>query len=466
MYKHAVLAWREEDDCYDVIWNEKGDECLDHQGFSVPSLSQLHACMEEHKLDVLWAMPGSRFEQEIKAEHFLDLHGQGYDAYIPRDCLPEAKPQRRLYGARIRSISQKKGSHDRFFMFPGNREWKIPRNHDKGVWHTGEPENLLNTVNYLQEEYQVPIVWSPGHIGMDVLKVEHERDQVEITLLTEDQKTLFLESVARGCCNSVSWANQANLKGTHIYGFDKNAQFLGAAQSVQLGNGAFHKSRKFDPYVVGFWYFHVENHRGPFNGVKLPRILDRDEGWAHTDLIQAALHGGTMLTIQGGYVWQEHDKYLERWAKGMWRHRMALKSEQKQDAIARANAASTAKMVPNTAVGLFVRTGRPHWNHSIVHRAVANQAYSLARIYREFGILPCLVSKDAFYIASFETDPTKVVPGLLEHKQEQRGYKLIGRCEITEEIIAAFGRIDDKKFGVPGIESAIGRSMHENLPSV
>ncbi len=454
MYKHAVLAQQGDEDYYEIMWDGNIS-----RGFFAPSLPQLHAYMEEYKLDVLWTMPGSQFEKIIRAEHFLDLQGEGYDAYIPRDCLLAAKPQRRLYGARIRSISQKKGSHDRFFMFPGNREWKIPHNHDKGVWSCPEPETLLNTVNYLQQEYEVPIMWSPGHIGMDVLK----RDQVEITPLAEDQKTLFLESVARECCNSVSWAHLANLKGTHIYGFDKNAQFLGAAQSVELGNGAFHKSRKFDPDVTGFWYFHVENHRGPFNGTKLPRILDRDEGWAHTDLIQVALHGGTMLTIQGGYVWQQHDKYLERWAKGMWRHRMSLTSAgaEHKDAIACSNAASTAKMIPNTVVGLFVRTGRSHWNHSIVHRAIANQAYSLARIYREFSILPCLVSKDAFYIASFETDSTKVVPGLLGHKLEQRGYKLIGQCEITEEIIAAFGALHDKKFGVPGIEGTIVRSMRQ-----
>jgi len=455
MYKHAVLAQSGNQDYWSIL-----DETAS-QSMYAPSLPQLHAYMDANKIDVLWTMPGSQFEKVIRAEHFLDLQGKEYNVYVPTDCLPDAKTQRRLYGARVRSISRR--SHDHFFMFPGNREWKVPHNHDKGVWCCPEPENLLDTVNYLQEEYRVPIIWSPGHIGMDVLKAEHQRDLVEITPLAEDQKTLFSESVARGCCNSVAWANQANLKGTHIYGFDKNAQFLGAAQSVELGNGAFHKSRKFDPDVVGFWHFQVENHRGPFNGMKLPRILDRDEGWAHTDLIRVALHCGTMLTVQGGYVWQKHDKYLERWAKSMWHHRMSLQSAgegQKQD-VARSNAASTTKMIPNTAVGLFVRMGRPHWNHSIVHRAGANQAYSLARIYREFGILPCLVSKDAFYIASFEPDPAKVVPGLLEHKQEQRGYKLIGRCEITEEIIAAFGRIDDKKFGVPGIEGTIVRSMRQ-----
>src|SRR6266478_1184205 len=105
MYKHAVLAQQGDEDYYEIMWDGNIS-----RGFFAPSLPQLHAYMEEYKLDVLWTMPGSQFEKIIRAEHFLDLQGEGYDAYIPRDCLPDAKPQRRLYGARLRSISQKKGS--------------------------------------------------------------------------------------------------------------------------------------------------------------------------------------------------------------------------------------------------------------------------------------------------------------------------------------------------------------------
>ncbi len=459
-YKHAVLAQIGSQDYWYILSDTAS------QSMYAPSLTQLHSYMEEHKLDVLWAMPGSQFEKVIRAEHFLALQPE-YNVYVPQDTLNGGSgSSKKMYGARVRAVKQ--GSHDRFFMFPGNREWKCPQNHDHGIWFAPEPENLLRTVQYLQQEYQVPIMWSPSNSGMTVLRKMHKEDHVEIAALPEAQMTLFCDEIARNCCQSTGWASAANLHGTYLIGYDKNGQFLGAAQSVELGNGVFHRSRKFNPDVTGFWYFHVENHRGPFNGKQLPRILDREEGWAHTDLVTCALQNGTMLKVQGGYVWQESNKYLERWAKGMWRHRANFKtSPEYADVIARSNAASTGKMIPNTLVGRLAHASsgnyhRPDWNWGIQNRAQANQAYSLAHIYREFGIAPCLVSKDAFYIATYETDPAKAIPNILKHEHEQRGFKCIGITPITPEIEQAFGRINDKKFGVPGIEGTIVRGIRSN----
>ena len=449
--KHAVLAQTGRSDCYGII---NSDVCVD---IFDPSVFSLFQDMQNYHIDVLWAMPGCQLSNVVRAEHFLEL-GNKYHPYVPDD-YKEGKP---IYGAKLRLQGDRL---NRFFMFPGNREWKNPQNHDKGVWYCPEPEHLLMTIDYLELEYPATAcLWCPSYMGMETLKNIHQGQGVEIVPQSPADTKWFLQNVARDCCNSVAWANLHTL-GSHIIGYDKNGQFPGAAGSVELANGSYRRMKTYDPDKSGFWHFTMVGNRGYFDGNKLPIPIDRMGGWAHTDLVECCLKAGILLKIDQGIVPQQQGKYLEQWAKSMWKHRTNLKTLPRyDDVIARSNAVGTSKMITNTVPGRFAHESsgnyyRPDWNRGIVHRALANQMYSLARIHREFGITPVLVSKDSFYIVTDTDDPNQAIPGILDHQHEQRGYKAIGVCPLTAEIIQAFSRKDDKRFGVAGIEGTIRRTM-------
>src|SRR6266699_3664155 len=453
MYKHAVLS--EQNDYFRV---QSIDESLT---VYAPTLEKLHSMMEECRIDVLWAMPGESFSRTIRAEHFAELTQRGYNVYVPE----ELRTGKRLYGARIRSLEKR--AFNRFFMFPENREWKVPQYKDKGVWHVEESMDLLRTVYYLEAEYGVLILWSPSHVGMACLKKVHEDQGVDIRPLPGEQVKEW-NGIAKEICNWVAWAREPEQGLKYIVGYDKNAQFLGSAQSVLLGNGGYRRTRHTERVgVAQFWQYGNLGYVASSvvgRGV-LPAPIPYGEGWAHVDLLSAAMQVGAQFDLLECVYWEESSKYLSRWSKDMWEHRAHF-----QQAVAvdngYANAASTAKMIPNTLVGRLANASsgvyfHPDWNRAIVNRATANQAYSLLHIYREFGIAPCLVSKDAFYIATNESNPEKAIPGLLEHRYEQRGYKCVGVCELTTDIRHAFLRVNERRFGVAGIEGTIGRAMRD-----
>jgi len=212
----------------------------------------------------------------------------------------------------------------------------------------------------------------------------------------------------------------------------------------------------------GFWHYKLVE----WNRTNFPCPLDREEGYAHVDLILAAYKAGAYLDVYQGIVWQEYDKYLNTWAKEMWQHRSNLKTlPQYDDVIARNNALSTAKLIPNSMIGRFATDAgeeyeHPDWNRAIVNRATANQVYSLNKMVRDYGIELVLVSKDAFYIQTNHEMPKLAIPHILDYENEQRGYKAIGTTEMNESIAAAFQRVDDKRFGVAGVEQEIKRHIH------
>ena len=432
MTKHAVV-----DDHNDYYRITSQDESLVEYA---PDIWNLYHLMVHHHIDVLWAMPGCSFSRNIRREHFDALN---YDTYVPEHLV-----KNRVHGARVGK---------KHFMFPENREWKQPQHGDKGVWKVETAHDLLATVGTLEQEYKVPILWGPSHVGFEVLRSIQRFGGVEPTPLGGEQQREFL-TLARAMAAPVSWGN-LHTRGKWIVGVDKNGQFLGAAQSVKLGSGAYVKAENYGPNQAAFWRYEAGAlGDGPLSSWILPKPLP-PTGWASTDLIEAARKMGMWVETHEGITWKESGKYLETWAKEMWVHRSNLSTWANPRNAVFDNAASTAKMIPNTMIGRFKKEGFPHWNMGIIHRAIANQAYTLMRLYRDEEIAPILVSKDALYFVTDAATPQEACPGLLEHPTEQRGYKLIGVCEMTNDIVAAFERINDKRFGVGGVEGVIKGAM-------
>jgi len=411
--------------------------------------------MEDMHITTLWVMPGCMFSQQIRKEHFDAMDMFLYNTFIPEQGIKQGRP----YGASISFNRQ--NAFKRYIMFPEHREWKGASKNDKGIWYVPQPQDLLRTIYYLQTEYQTDIIWSPSHVALDRLREIHRIQERNIQPLPQEQRELFTE-IARQCCNWIAWTSRQPVTKKYLVGYDKNAQFLGASGSVILGNGGYVRAQNYGPNSASFWHYaNAYTARTDF-----PCPLDKVEGWAHIDLLEAARQMGVKFDIYEGITWKESDKYLNTWAKDMWQHRINLKTlPQYDDAIARNNALSTAKLIPNSMIGRFATEAgeeyeHPDWNRAIVNRATANQVYSLNKMVRDYGIELVLVSKDALYIQTDEENPAKAIPDILNYQDEQRGYKAIGTATMNESIRDAFQRVDDKRFGVAGVEQEIKRHMH------
>lgn len=421
-------------------------------------IARLHMLMQSRKIDALWAMPNCHFSNTIRREHFEAMEGKHYHAYVPEHLV-----HNRVYGALVRYRHElDHGIHDsdRYFMFPGNREWKVPQGKDRGVWNVQTPQELLQTVELLESKYKVPILWNPGHVGWEYFKSLAGSRSEPGDPLDEAQREEF-ESMGKQIIQPLGYAG-LNQDGAYIHGFDKNAQFLGAAQSVELGSGPYSYETEFQPELCGLWGYSLGNEAKYFPGIA-------GTGIASTDLIVALQLAGYQPMVTEGIVWGTHKRYLNRWAIDMWDNRayfndLANLADVYEQACIFTNCASTAKMVPNSMIGVLVRKGYPHWNRLIVHRAMANQLYTIMKVERETSYKPVLVSRDSLYYVSDNANPYhSAFSGLLEYEHEQRGYKLIGTCKLTDEIKHAFTRVHDRRFGVGGIEGVIKREMQDAL---
>ena len=433
---------------------------------------------DDHRIDVLWVMPGSGFSKRIEQDDFRSIDRERYNVYTSDYDREGRKPS---FG-RVRR--QEQGAYNLHISFPEHQEWKSARDGDKGRWAAPSAATLLRTVVYLKRELDVNIVWSPATIGMDIMRGMH-RD--EVILPFPESWGYRWDAIDRQMADWNFWSkilwdgykllpglSEDDRKKKYIVGLDKNGQFVGASSSALLGSGEPIEvdAASYKPEVPGFWHYTItgiDNTR--FNGRDLPCPLSRDDGYASTELIRAALHVGVELKIHDGIMWEKGKKYLARWAKDMWDHRVNLSNEKRYtDPIARRNAQGSAKKMANGVIGKFRAVGRdnrpisreyyhPDWQRGIVHQATASQTFTLNRLQRDFNVLPVLVSKDAFYVLTDEEDMAKVAPGLLDHQNELRGFKLIGHAKLTSDIVDVFFKAWERETRVDGIETYIKRCM-------
>jgi len=394
----------------------------------------------------------------LRREHIEALEGKNYHVYAPEHLV-----HNKVYGFSMRYRGC--GEHnipypEKYVMLPENREWKVPFKRDRGTWDVSTPQELLTILQLLEDAYKVPMLWSPSHVGWERFKSTVRGGIETIHPLHETQRQEFT-ILARRMPGPIGYAFLHTQEG-YIHGIDKNAQFLGAAQSVMLGNGKYLEMDDSTNFQGFYEYTITDTSEESIIGGWFPR-----EGIASLDLLLAMMQSGLTLQVGKGICWPESKKYLNTWAIDMWniRHQFTdqatlagiMGSADQQKILEQC--ASTAKMVPNSMVGMFVHKGLPHWNRLIVHRAIANQLRSIGRLYRDENMVPVLVCRDSLYYVSDEPDPYKALPSMLEHEHEQRGYKLIGTCKITDDIRHAFTRATDRRFGVGGVEGVIRKEM-------
>lgn len=424
------------------------------------NIMKLHKEMAENDVERVWVYPDTVFSRIVEREMFTRLPNE-YDWYTPRKMDYDGQPST----LRI----HRRGDSDRYIIFPQHQECAIPAPGLKGQWELPDPQTLYTTVSYLEQEYDIPILWSGGKIGEELLRRSHLHIKKPIQPLPTGLGYQW-DVVQRNSMDRLVWKTYMLdalllmfVSGEiHVVGVDKNGQYLGASNGAILGNGGFIPSSHFIPKSAGFWQYKIKSIANTdFNGKLLPCPLDVKRHYASTALIEAAHEVGVDFDIIEGIVWPEKGRYLKDWTKECWKHRIAFRNGVSYpDEIAARNAERSAKLYPNSMVGRFMNDYseeyfHPDWQIGIIHQAIANQVYTLARLNRVFGIVPILVNKDAIYFLCNDVDVFLERTGLVQHNQELRGYKLIGHCRLTDEIKGLFS----KRMHIWDIETEIKRAM-------
>jgi hypothetical protein len=430
----------------------------------------LYQAMEELHIDTLWVLPSDPLSRDITYEWFKDIPSS-FSWYSPPTNTYDGKP----YILRLRRLHYKHAYPDRYIVFPAHMECCIPRSGDRGQWTLlDQPDNLRTTLDYIENEIGIPYLWSNGHVGEEYLRKIHKGIRTEIKPFNDPQQLEFFQQVLHGAMDRAVWRNtlqsfwhQAR-KLSYIVGFDKNGQYIGAANSAFLGNGNYAREvtavEWSFPHMrnyVGFWKYRIEDvSNTPFNGYDLPCPLDVNRQWASTALINCAFDLGIDIEIEGGIIWQEQGRYLAKWASNYWQHRLNLRDPEKYpDTIARDNAERSMKAQPNSMVGRFMNEYSKEyfhkdWQLEIIHQAVASQAYSMRYWLENYDAKPVLVNKDAVYFLC--NNPELFAP-IDKYSQELRGFKKIGVAPLSDTIIEAFS----EEKSINKLESLIKEEMKQ-----
>lgn len=410
------------------------------------NIEQVFLLMEYSHIDILYVMPDTDFSKNIRREDFASLP-EYIDWFSPPQMAYDSQP----YCVRM---SRRGYGPDYHLVFPAHMECCIPRRRDRGQWTLSDANTLSTTVNYLEKELGFPFLWTAGYNGEEYLRRVHYRMKGKIHPLPVEQIDDFNE-VLHGAMDRPVWRklqengepglSEEDCSNIHIVGLDKNGQYLGAANSVYVGNGGFKKvsAELHDKSLVGFWRYRLlDVSNTSFNGYDLPCPLDVNKSWASTTLLEAARTVGVEFEVLGGYIWEESGRYLERWAKDLWQKRVNLRDAKKYPhEIARENAERTMKLTPNSMVGRFMHEYskeyfHPDWHLGIVHQAMASQTHTLHRLLRDYGLRPVLVNKDAIYFLSNEP----AIPGFNLDPDVLKNFKKIGVAPLTSDIIEAFSQ--------------------------
>lgn len=421
----------------------------------------LYKMMQRYNVRQLWVYPDTDLSRNVSSDDIQNIH-PGLEPFTPAKRIYDGQP------ATLRM--HVRGDIERFVTFPAHMECCIPHGKDRGQWNIPTSLHLYRTIDYLEGELGVPFIWSAGKVGETILRLYHETLRYPIERLDPIHMPFF-QNVLHGMMDRAVWKSDmhSGLLGMWLVGVDKNGQYIGGANSAILGNGSFREVKTYDKSYTGFWKYRIiDVSNTPFNGVTLPCPLDVRRQWASTALIEAAIAQRVSLEIKGGIIWDRKARYLEKWANTMWYHRLNLRNPVIfTDDIARSNAERSVKLISNSMVGRFMNEYsreyfHPDWQAGIIHQACASQCYTLARLWREYGVHPVLVNKDAFYILLDNPhDINKLA--LLNHSDELRGFKKIGACRITGEIIDAF---HDKNTDINRLEGVIKREMKKEAQHV
>src|SRR5579885_539489 len=363
-------------------------------------------------VDALWVLPGSigHTHAGIAPKKFTE--GQHYETRKSTDSkgIPLSVLAWRKNGTREerRAI---------MICFPGHdTRW--------GLEEITGPTRLLAALNALQDELELPIMWSPGHVGRALMKRENEgkREQWvrapgqlpdmmgDVHFMAKDLRKKEAIPLIDG-----EW---------YLHVFDKNSMYLAAATGCNLGEG-----QPTLPKNIAF-------------NAKWPGVWRYGDCWLWTPELEYHLKGENGLTgaiIEEAYVWPLYHQTLRSWGEALWLARKNLK-EINTDAyeIIKAIATQGLGWLAHKPAAGNSQWYRPDWWSMIVATARAKMLYKAQAIYREYGVSPVWFDVDEIGFVSSDPNPRTAFPSMLTHEGHLGGFKITGSTLIDGEIIEAF----------------------------
>ena len=360
-------------------------------------------------VDALWILPGSigHTHAGIAPKKFTE--GQHYETRKSTDSK----------GVPLAVLAwRKSGTHDErrsiMIQFPGyDTRW--------GLEEITGPTRLLCALNALQDELELPMMWSPGHVGRELMKRENDARRREWVRAPGQLPEIMgdVHYMAKDLRKK-----EPLVEGGYLHIFDKNSMYLAAATGCNLGEGqpTLQKQIIFNPKWPGLWRY--------------------GDQWLWTPELEYHLKCEDIAgaIIEEAWVWPLYHQTLRSWGEALWLARKTLK-EINTDAYEVIKAIATQGLgwlVHKPAMGSGNQWYRPDWWSMIVSAARAKMLYKAQAIYREYGVSPVWYDVDEIGFVSSDPNPRTAFPSMLTHEGNLGGFKITGSCLIDEEIVEAF----------------------------
>lgn len=390
------------------------------------SLPDLHTVALSHGVTHIWIMPG-----EEEAIEDMDC-GEPYNLF----CTYEDEEKKSPLFSRI----YKKGTYGMVKIgFAGRGDWG---------WEIDKPVDILATICYLEEVLDVPVEWSPGHIGTELVshlnRTARRQDWVRETQI--DLNALPGNPFKHNA-GDLKWKSEltANfMVGMYLHQYDKRSGYLSACPGAYVGAGdpVHVVGGDIDTSLPGIYRVSLDKRESMFDDVFLPPVATSE--WVTHDILNYAKSQGYGVLVHECHQWTEKHKTLESYAKKLWTSRRVFRdgADRFPHQLGRYNAENTMKAIALVATGKFgsrktTRFLRPDWWAIIVDKMRENVLRNIAK-YAALGYTPALIYSDAVYYISEDSNPRTAIPGIMDRENELGGYRCESTWKVTPELLEAF----------------------------
>ncbi len=312
---------------------------------------------------------------------------------------------------------------------------------------------LYAAIKYLQETLNASIEWSPGHVGLNLIRqVNKTPRRISYIRPSKSDLGFFVRQARASRHQDRLWSRplteeERGFTWVHLY--DKNNAYLGAASSANLGAGeyVFEAQPSFNPKVPGLWHILLQGE-SVFNGRDLPHPTGGQvDSWQHTPTVQLVQELGYRVTILEGVFFPEYHQTLRPWydlisqARQRFRTPGAFKNVQAQAvayaALKNIYTGSLGKLAEQARAEKGDQLYRPDWWFGIVALSRAHIFAKIAELAR-LGYRPVAVHTDELFFVSQEADPLQAVPGLVTEEQGIGKFKHVDSFRLDDIGVDAF----------------------------
>lgn len=392
------------------------------------------AAVDNHSL---W-IPGQQGMHEVRLEGALPM--------TIADLLALAESWRidqlwlhRSYGEQVEGIVMEAGEWDILPRMPARSGWyhafrlgkygdgvdlvfpEWPTGYESAaMWNkAGDGCELITQVHAYNTALHFQYRYTPGTTARALLKVLHGGGAglghyTALTIAAYPPPPAIMHPAPARDFDWIRALTDEEQSYTYLHAFDKNAMYLGACASLEVGLGEW---RHYDepPYLEaletsmpGYWHLPRSVYtRIPDLSTSIPTLF-YPEGditgdiWITTPVLRAALEAHYDLYCVEAYLWPRHSRVL-----APWQARLRVARQELRDMpLARRVLKNTYASGIGGLDGRWLRDEaepgmlyRPDWRHMIVGQAAANFWRNMVKASQN-GIHIVAAATDCFYVVS------------------------------------------------------------------